>query len=115
MKQALCLCIFMVVAFCGQAQEYTYTYAPFSERDPLRPLVNENGQILIKEKSQFGGFILQGIMYSAGGSTAVINNELYREGDTVEGYTVKKVDEFEVILEKSGEEFSLKWEVDNES
>lgn len=95
------------------AQEYQYPYTSFSERDPLRPLVNDSGRLLIRETGQFGGFALQGIMYSSQGGSAVINNEICVEGDTLAGYTIKKIEEYQVILEKGEEEFILKWEVNN--
>jgi len=91
-------------------QSYKYPYSSFKERDPFKPLVNENGQILIKERRHLGDFLLQGIIYSPGGSQVVINNEVYKEGDNVEGYKIKRIDAYRVIFEKNGEEFILKWE-----
>ncbi len=92
------------------AQNYKYPYSSFRERDPLKPLVDESGNILIKERKQMGDFFLQGIIYSPTGSQVIINNEVYREGDKIEEYKIKKIEAYQVIFEKEGEEFILKWE-----
>lgn len=114
MKRFVLSCLFSIIEIVCFANEYNYPYSPFSERDPLRPLVNENGQLLIEGKKQFKGFSLQGIMCSSEGRSAVINDELYKEGDVVGGYTIQKIDNYEVILEKDEEKVLLKWEVYDE-
>jgi len=104
-----CLILFSAVVFSAPAKDYKYPYSSFKERDPFRPPVNERGEILIKEKKGMGDFVLQGIMYSPKESQVIINNEVFKEGDTVEGYRIKKIDAYKVIFEKNGEEFVLKW------
>ncbi len=105
----VCFILSNSVIFCASAKGYKYPYSSFKERDPLKPLINERGEVLIKEKKGIGNFILQGIMYSPKESQVIINNEVFKEGDTVEGYRIKKIDAYKVIFEKNGEEFVLKW------
>lgn len=108
-KSLLCfVCILFSINVFGQ--EYEYPYSSFKEHDPLKPLVNERGEILIKDKKEMGDFLLQGIISSSDGSQAVINNDVFKEGDIFEGYTIKKIDAYKVIFEKEGEEFILNWE-----
>ena len=110
LQSILLILMSIFIAFPIYPQSYKYPYSSFRERDPFKPLVDENGQILIKERRHLGDFLLQGIIYSPGGSQVVINNEVYKEGDNVEGYKVKKINAYGVIFEKNGEEFILKWE-----
>jgi len=114
MKKIFSLSFLLIIAAGSSARAYEYPYTALTERDPLKPLVNESGQILIKKNEQFGGFSLQGIMYSALGSSVVINNAIYEQGDTVGGYLIKRIEEFQVILEKDEQQFYLKWEVSDE-
>ena len=77
----------------------------------MRPLIDKEGNILIKEKKEGSSFVLQGIIYSPQGSVAIINNELLHEGDTLMGqFKVKKIESKGVVLEKEGKEYFLKWE-----
>jgi len=108
-KILICLFLFSIVASLAQAKDYKYPYSSFKERDPFKPLVNKRGNILIREKKGIGDFLLQGIMYSPKGSQVIINNEVFKEGDIVEGYKIKRIDVYKVIFEKKGEEFVLKW------
>ena len=91
-------------------EQFTYQYDSFENRDIMKPLVNERGQILIKEKLGVGNFVLQGIMDYPDGSRVVINGEILAEGEVFEGYRIKKIENKKVILEKDGEDFSLNWE-----
>ena len=90
-------------------QNYKY---PFDEdsRDPLYPLIDRGGQILIPKEASASDFTLQGVIYSQNGSRAVISREILEQGDSIRGYTVLKIDEGRVVLEKNGEEFILKLE-----
>ena len=108
-KISVFLVLFSVVTFSTQAKGYEYPYSSFKERDPFKPLINKRGDILIREKKGIGDFVLQGIMCSPKESQVIINNEVFKEGDIVEGYRIKKIDVYKVIFEKKGEEFILKW------
>jgi hypothetical protein len=109
----LILILFMVL-FCrlAAAQNNPYPFEGGKERDPLKPLVSERGQVLIKTDKEAGDFSLQGILYSDNNSQAIINNQICSVGDVVDGYKVKKITASQVILDKNGLEFTLKWEVE---
>lgn len=92
------------------AQEYSYPYDSFKDRDPLKPLVSEHGDLLIRERKEMGEFLLQGIIYAPPNSKVIINNEMFSEGDSVSGYTIKKIEPYRVVFDKEGEESILKWE-----
>ena len=61
-----------------------------------------------KAAPNIGGINFQGIAYDAGGASQLIaNNDVYSAGDSVSGYRVKEVREFEAILEKDGSTYSI--------
>lgn len=45
---------------------------------------------------------LKAISFSQGKSVAMINSQILAEGDRIEGYTIKKIKQKEVILEQAG-------------
>lgn len=95
------------------ADDFKYPFNPLIDRDPLSPLVNERGEIIIKEKIksvEIDNVILQGIIYSQEESIAIINNEMFQEGDSIGDYKIKKITSNGVFLDKNGEEYFLKWE-----
>ena len=106
-------------AFSAQTEEkaplakYEYPYGPES-RDPMIALINEHGQILLREEEKDRGitsFHLQGIIYSPEGSSqAIINDDIFYEGDSIGGCKIETIDEVRVVLKKGEEEFILKWE-----
>jgi len=115
MRKSIAVCaVFMTVFLIwGRPVMATgdYPYDPARDRDPMRPLINERGQFLLQEdSSEARDVFLQGIMYSEKNSQAVINNELVGVGDSISGYTVKKIDAKTVVLEKNGKVHVIKWE-----
>ncbi len=103
-------CFLTVCVLSFAENNYRYPYDSFKNRDPLRPLINSQGKLLINERRGVGNFILQGIIYYKDKSVAVINNQMFHEGDIVNGYKIKKIDPYKIILQKGKEEFVLKWE-----
>lgn len=101
-----------VVVHAGSLREssFVYPYSPFKDRDIFRPLVNDRGEILLKEKRGVGDFLLQGIVGSGDEITAIINNALYKTGDTFEGYAIMAINATSVIIHKEGQEFVITWE-----
>ena len=100
----------IVFIFSVRAEDIEYPYSPFTDRDPLYPLVNERGEVLVREKREVGDIIIQGIIYSEQDSSVIINNEIFRQGDIYEAYTIKKIEPDGIIFEKDGNEYSLRWE-----
>lgn len=103
----------MMIGSIVWGQEYEYPYSHGKDRDPLNPLINERSEILITEEKgskEIDDFLLQGVIYSLQGSTAIIDNELFKEGDVLGDYKIMKIESRRVILEKAGEKLILKWE-----
>lgn len=110
MKKIFFIFILSIFGFYLGAEDFKYPYNALTERDPLRPLINERGEILIKDKNDMGDLFLQGVIYSPQGGTAIINNEMFVEGDMIGVYKVKRIEAKGVFLEKDGEDLYLKWE-----
>lgn len=56
----------------------------------------------------FGGFILDGIMYIADRPRAIINNIIVGEGEVVDGANVEKINKDNVVLKYNESEVTLK-------
>ncbi len=98
------------ISFLAQGQEEKgYSFSP-DKRDPFSPLISRGGYILIPKEIDIAGLNLKGIIYSDGGSVAVINNEILKAGDKIGEYRIARIEEKLVVLEKGGKEFTLKLE-----
>lgn len=98
------LLIFYLLLFFVNAQD--------NLRDPFIPLIDSQGRILIFEERNLdvGDLHLEGIIYSDTQKMAIINGEIFQEGNFVFGYYLKFIREKEVVLEKQDKEYILKWE-----
>ena len=81
----------------------SFTYDSGSRRDPMVPLVDKNGVYIItspQQQTSINDVYLQGITYDvSGGSIAVINGELVKEGEQIGTLNVKKIGpDFVVII-----------------
>ena len=81
-------------------------YQSKGKRDPFIPLLTEGGQRIhpsgYDEQVPTGvaGLALQGIVYEKGGASyALINGEVVREGEEVEGVKVLKIDADAVTIQ----------------
>jgi len=54
-----------------------------------------------------GAFALNGILWTEKGGVASINQKILREGESLEGYKITKIERQKVILKKEGEEIRL--------
>ena len=93
----------------GEREPYPFTQ---KERDPLMPLVDRSGNILIarEEETGLGGLTISGIIYSETAPLAVINDEVVTAGDKVGGYVIVEITPQSVSLQKGNEGFTLKLE-----
>ena len=103
------LCLIPAWAW-AQEKAYQYPYGMVTDRDPMYPLINERGEILIKKEKGIGDILLQGIVFSGDESYVIINREFLRTGDQFEGYRIMDIEQFGIYLEKDGEVHYLKWE-----
>jgi hypothetical protein len=51
--------------------------------------------------------VLSGVFFSQTSSYAIINNQIVKEGDIIEGVVVKRINQEDVVLESSGVPFTL--------
>ena len=85
-------------------------YDSKGKRDPFLPLVTPDGRILEFSTGTEGegGLYLKGITFDAGGASyAVINDEIVKIGDRIEGCEVLDIQPKKVILTKDGEKIEI--------
>ena len=75
-------------------------------RDPLRPLVDAQGQ-LISSAGMSGGLSVQGIIWSDERPLAVIDDELFAQGDTVGPYTIVQIRADGVTVRRGDETIAI--------
>ncbi|MCX5712712.1 MAG: general secretion pathway protein GspB [Candidatus Omnitrophica bacterium] len=61
----------------------------------------------VAEESKTPKLVLSGVFFSQVSSYAIINNQIVKEGDTIEGVVVKRINQDDVLLEASGVPFTL--------
>jgi hypothetical protein len=95
--------LFSGVAFAQEA----FTYDSLGKPDPFTPWVTSDGRLQILESREKKGdseLSLEGIIYDKYGlSYAVVNAEVVKIGDTIDGYQILKIEEKRVIFIKDGE------------
>ena len=100
----------LVIFFCAaavNAQEKGFVYDSKHKRDPFFPLVSPEGEILSDAPAiiSTGNIYLEGIIWDPnGGSIAIINGTIMKEGDTIDSITVNKIYDTYVVLLLRGEE-----------
>ena len=77
-------------------------YDAVFRRDPLRPLVDSQGQS-ISSAGMSGGLSVQGIIWSDERPLAVIDDELFAQGDTVGPYTITHIQADGVTVRRGDE------------
>ncbi len=82
-----------------------FIYDAKGKRDPFIPLVTPDGRLLKLEKEEgSAGLLLEGIIYDEYGlSYAIVNGEVVRISDKVNGYQVLKIEKNKVIFIKEGQ------------
>lgn len=100
-----------ILATQGPVFEARAEYHPRGKRDPFVPLMTLNGQRIYPPGTDDGGvsnLTLQGIVYEPrGGSYAVINDQIVREQDEIEGMKVLKIEQGSVTILSKGNEVQL--------
>lgn len=84
-----------------------FKYDPNNKRDPFRPLVDRNGNLLpeVRPVSTNVQLNLEGIVWSGkGDSYAILGGSVVRAGDLLGDYKVKTIEKSRVILERGNEE-----------
>ncbi|GAB4440964.1 MAG: hypothetical protein OHK0040_12360 [bacterium] len=79
--------------------------------DPMEEPLLISPKLKLKEESLLSSnFKLKAILYNPVSKKAFINNELYLEGDTVDGFKIKSITTDMVILTKNSKDYILKIE-----
>ncbi len=88
------------------AQE-NFVYDSGGKPDPFTPWVTPEGrlQILVSQEKKSGSELnLEGIIFDKYGlSYALVNTEVVKIGDTIDGYQILKIEEKRVIFIKDGD------------
>jgi hypothetical protein len=97
---------FWVSPGAGMAEEI-FIYDSLGKPDPFSPWVTPDGRLQIlesREKKDASELSLEGIIYDKYGlSYAVVNGEVVKIGDTIDGYQILKIEEKRVIFIREGE------------
>jgi len=95
----------------------TSDYDDKGRRDPFFSLVDEDGRYILGSSLIYSseGLDLTGILWDVGGnSSALINNEVVKVGDTTSGYNVEKIGKTSVTVSKDGKEFMIRLSTESE-
>ncbi len=106
--------VFFIVSQLCFAKDKDFVYDPHGKRDPMIPVVDRNGNVLFQEGIDSNGkkvlaLMLQGIIYRKNGnSKIIIDKKLYKVGDNVAGFTIKRILPSRVILTDGEEDYELR-------
>ena len=108
--------LFVLLSFCGNiyAEEFSYPFDAIENRDPLSPLVNDKGDIIIKEDAPGTdgniNITLQGILFSEDNASVIISGEIYHENDMIGKCLIKKIMPNGIFIVIDENETFIKWE-----
>jgi len=88
--------------------EEVFVYDAHNQRDPFMPLVTAGGAIVMTETSYtLSEMVLEGVVTSGSndgqGGMAIINGTVVEQGRKFGAYTVEKIEEDKVTLQKEGQ------------
>jgi len=90
------------------AQEQKYIYTPEGKRDPFVPLVSPAGYLINLEEEENAAIRLEGIMYDpSGNSMAIINGELLKVGEGINGAVVSKIEPAKIVVIKDNQKIEI--------
>ena len=108
MRKAAFIGLLILIVFAPFAPGVeNFKYDPKNGRDPFRPLVDKDGNILpeLRPVAANVELTLEGIVWSkSGDSYAIVGGSVVRAGDLLGDYKVKNIEKTKVILERGGEE-----------
>jgi type II secretory pathway component PulC len=108
MRTAVFIALLIFIAFtpCAPGNE-NFKYDAKNKRDPFRPLVDKDGNMLpeLRPITTNVELNLEGIVWSSSGdSYAILGGSVVRAGDMLGDYKVKTIEKTRVILDRGGEE-----------
>ncbi len=75
-------------------------------RDPMHPIIDAQGH-LMSSAGLRGGLSIQGVLWSEDHPLAVVDDELFTEGETVGPYTILEIRTDGVIVQRGGDDQRL--------
>ncbi len=105
--KALIISLTVIVILPALLWSENFKYDPKNKRDPFRPLVDRDGNILpeVRPATTTVELNLEGIVWSGkGDSYAILGGSVVRAGDLLGDYKVKAIEKSRVILERGNEE-----------
>ena len=85
------------VTTCSKLSERMNDYDVVFRRDPMRPLLNQEGE-MISSSGMSGGLSVQGIIWSDEHPLAVVDNDLFGVGAVVGPYLIAQIRQDGVIV-----------------
>ena len=82
----------------------TAPYDAFFRRDPMRALVDAQGQ-LVTSTGLRSGYVVQGIIWSEDRPLAVLDDELLREGDMIGPYFILQIQSVGLVVQRGTDVF----------
>ncbi len=108
MRTAALIVFLAFIAFAPYAGgDENFKYDAKNKRDPFRPLVDRDGNLLpeLRPVTANVELNLEGIVWSkSGDSYAIVGGSVVRAGDILGDYKVKTIEKTRVILDRGGEE-----------
>lgn len=88
--------------------EEPFRYEGGGLRDPFLPLVTEGGALVNYDRDPVvSELVLEGIVFDGSRSLAVINGEIFQQGQKVGLYLLDRIESESVLLSRDGETFML--------
>ncbi|MCQ9208024.1 MAG: DUF2531 family protein [Omnitrophica bacterium] len=113
----LFLALVLTLNFSFAQAEEVFIYQDKGRRDPFRPLVDENGQYVLGAERPYSSGVLNlsGILWdSQGKSSALINNQVVKIGESISGFTIENITKDSVTLSKDGKEYTIELSIEKE-
>jgi type II secretory pathway component PulC len=110
MRMAPVLLLIMLVTAPLLFGQPVFKYDAGNNRDPFRPLVDKDGNVLPEARpaSAIMQLSLEGIVWSSGNdSYAIISGNVVKAGEILGDYKVVKINKNQVILNRGGEDIVL--------
>jgi len=93
------------------SEEAPFIYDSYGNRDPFMPLITKDGRPITTyaKIGSINDVVIEGILYDPqSGSVVIINDIILKQGDSISGIMVKKIEKNSVVLSFKDKEHTLK-------
>ena len=94
------------LSICSKLSERMNGYDVVFRRDPMRPLINKEGDV-VSSSALGGGLSVQGIIWSDEHPLVVVDNELFGVGAEVGPYLIAQIQQAGVVVIRGNREFFI--------